>query len=127
MRIRIDPLDRLVSEYIRRRAGGCCERCGTYHGWKGLQTSHFIGRSNRAVRYDPDNLAALCYGCHSYFHGHPLEHVEWFKNRMGDAYDLLLARSRVIAKPDRAALGIYYKCQIHVMKAGDYIEHVTHR
>ena len=119
MRIRIDPLDRLVSEYVRRRADGYCERCGTYHGWKGLQASHFIGRSNHSVRYDECNLVALCFGCHQYFHSNPHEHQAWFLQHLGqEAYDMLQARRRQGAKPDRNALGIYYKCQLHALNSG---------
>jgi len=60
MKIRIDPLDTLFSEYIRKRVyregRATCERCGKiyydeikengeiYPAWKNLQCSHFHGR-----------------------------------------------------------------------------------
>ena len=128
MRIKIDPLDTLCSQYVRMRAiklvGGCerclCQKCDivkdngdVYPAWKRLQASHFISRSNRAVRYDPDNLVGLCFGCHQYLGSHPLEHVEFFKSRLGDKFDLLLARSRMSSKDiDKAALELYLKDKI---------------
>ncbi len=120
MKIRIDPLDKLASEYVRRKSRGYCERCGTYsrNGWESLQCCHFIGRSNRAVRYDSDNLVALCMGCHSYLDSHHLGFVEWFKQHLGEqAFDLLLARSRqVYPKPDKKLIELYLRAKIAEME-----------
>lgn len=45
---------------IRERDGKCV-RCGKTEY---LQCSHFWARAISATRFDPDNLDALCYGCH---------------------------------------------------------------
>ncbi len=103
-----DPLDTLVSEFIRKRAivrVGGCERCSsqkydstredgsTYPAYMLLQCSHFIGRSTQATRWDEDNAAGLCGGCHMYLEHHPYEHTEWFTNHLGiEVMDLLRAR-----------------------------------
>ena len=113
MKIRLDPLDRLFSELIRRRSKGFCQRCGRYYEWKDLQCSHFIGRSKRSTRWDEENACALCFGCHQYFTSHPYEHTEWFKARLGEErFDLLQGRARNISKPDRELIGIYLLQQI---------------
>lgn len=129
MKIRLDALDKLASEYVRRRAiaeVGGCQRCLTpkydiqkedgsiFPAWKQLECSHFIGRSNRAVRYDTDNLVGICAGCHLYLTSHPLEHTEWFKNRLGeDKFNMLMGRMRQTwPKPDRKLIEIYLKEQI---------------
>lgn len=117
MKIRIDPLDTLFSQYIRLRAikdVHGCERCLTWKAdYKALQCSHFIGRAKKSVRWDEDNAAALCMGCHGYLTAHPLEHVEWFKARLGDRFDLLLARARTPARYiDKAAINLYLKGKI---------------
>lgn len=127
MKVKIDELDKLVSEYIRRRAiqrTGGCERCltpkfdiqkengGILPAWKQLQCSHFIGRSNRAVRYDSENLLGLCMGCHLYLTAHPLEHVEFFEKRLGDRFELLQGRARIVGKPDKEAIKLYFKKKI---------------
>ena len=113
MKIKLDGLDILFSQFIRRRTGGYCERCGKFNGWKRLQTSHFIGRAKRSVRWDEDNAVGLCFGCHQYFTSHPLEHTEWFKKRLGDRFDLLIARTRnTHPKPDKEAITLYFKTKI---------------
>jgi len=116
MRIKIDSLDKLFSKYIRLRAIKTvhgCERCLTgKQDYKGLQCSHFFGRSKRSTRYDEDNAVGLCFGCHQYLGSHPLEHVEWFKQRLGERFDLLQARAGIPGKPDRELLTIYLKAKI---------------
>ena len=125
-------LDVLFSEYIRRRAiteVGGCERCLTpkynitnengdiFPAWKHLQCSHFHGRASRSVRWDEDNASGLCGACHIYVTAHPIEHVEWFKERLGDRFDLLQARARTPARYiDREAIKLYYKAKIEELK-----------
>jgi len=105
-------LDKLFSQYIRMRAiqkVGGCERCLTYKlSWKQLQCCHFYGRAKKSVRLDEDNAVGLCGACHMYFTAHPLEFVEWFKARLGDKFDLLQGRMRVMEKPDVELLTLYY-------------------
>lgn len=118
MRIKLDALDILFSEFIRRRAmlTGGCERCLTPKSdYKQLQCSHFFGRSKKSTRWDEDNAAGICFGCHQYLGSHPAEHTEWFKQRLGDKYDLLLARTRTIGKPDKEALMLYYRSKLAEM------------
>lgn len=117
MRIKIDKLDTLLSEFIRKRAKGVCERCGSYKGWKGLQCSHFFGRVKKSVRWDEDNVSALCFGCHQYFTSHPLEHTEWFQKRLGGKFDLLNCRARTPAKYlDKEAITLYFQAKLKEME-----------
>jgi len=127
MRIKLNKLDILCSEYIRKRAiaeVGGCERCLTpkhdiikedgtiYPAWKQLQTCHFHSRRQRSVRYDEDNLAGCCFGCHQYLDSHPLEKIEFFRKRIGEqAFDLLTARSKP-SKPDIEAITLYLKAKL---------------
>ena len=108
MKIKLEPLDKLFSQYIRLR-DKVCQRCGSS---RGLQTSHFIGRSNKAVRWDEDNACALCFGCHQYFTSHPLEHVEFWKQRLGDRFDLLQCRAREVGRVDKEAIALYLNVKI---------------
>ena len=117
MKIRIDFLDKIFSEFIRRRAvkrSGGCERCLSPKEWKQLQACHFHGRARRSVRWDEDNAFGGCMGCHSYLDGQPLEKVEFFKNLLGqEKYDLLNSRMRQTwPKPDKKLLTLYYQNQI---------------
>jgi len=126
---RYAELDKLFSEFIRKRAmveSGGCQRCLTqkrdivkdngelYPAYKQLQCSHFIGRSRKSVRFDESNAIGVCGACHLYLTAHPLEHVEFFKNKLGErAFDLLQARARTSAKYlDKEAIGLYLKAKI---------------
>ncbi len=83
MRVRIDPLDKLFSYFIRLRAENHCEYCGKFKDIRNLQCSHFHSRRKRSVRYDPDNACALDFSCHQYLGSNPYAHTEWFKKRLG--------------------------------------------
>ena len=125
--MRIDKLDVLFSEYIRKRAiaeDGGCQRClspkydivkdngDTFPAWRQLQCSHFMGRSKRSVRLDADNAVGLCGACHIYFTAHPLEHIEFFKQRLGEQFDMLQHRARILEKIDREAIKLYLQEKI---------------
>ena len=118
-KIRRDSLDILFSEFIRRRAirrVHGCERCLTWkEDWKKLECSHFYGRSRKSVRWDPVNSVGLCFGCHQYLGSQPTEHVQWYENYIGrEALDMLAGRERILHKPDKEALMIYYRQLLNV-------------
>ncbi len=117
MKIKRDPLDILVSEYVKLR-DRWCQRCG---GSGGLQTAHFYSRRKRSVRYDPDNVCLFCFGCHSYLDGNPLEKIEFFKERLGEqSFDLLKARERMLARYiDREAIKLYLKAKIKELESSN--------
>ena len=116
--MKISPLDKLFSEVIRTRAMKRvhgCERCLSCKiDYKQLQCSHFWGRAKKSVRYDEDNAAGLCSGCHMYFTAHPHEHNEWFRERLGQGgFDLLTSRAnRTHPKIDENLIGIYLRERI---------------
>jgi len=121
MKIRIDPLDTLFSEFIRKRAmkrTGGCERCLTPKtDYKQLQCAHFHGRSKKSVRWDEDNAVGLCCGCHLYLDSHPLDKVEWFKSLLGEErFDLLNSRMRNMEKPDKKLLTIYFNNKLEELR-----------
>lgn len=130
--MKVDPLDKMVSEFARRRAikrVGGCERClhpkfdiqkdngDILPAWKQLQCSHFFGRGSKSVRFDEFNVLGLCGACHMLLEHHPSEHTEWFKNYIGEAeYDMLQARARTPARYlDKKLLELYYRDQIEKM------------
>ena len=99
MKIRIDKLDVLFSKFIRLRAGGKCEYCGTP---KRLQCSHFHGRRKRSVRYDPDNACGVDFACHQYLGSNPYAYTELFKKRLGsEKFEQLNIRAEMIVKVDK--------------------------
>ncbi len=90
MAIKRTAADKLFSDIIRTRDNWTCQRCQKVvnrfspSARKGLHCSHFIGRKRYNTRFDEDNCAALCYGCHRYFTSNPLEHHEWQYQRLGE-------------------------------------------
>ena len=78
-------LDRIFSEYIRRRdadQGGTvrCVTCPRLLFWRDAHAGHFIKRQHRSVRWDERNVAAQCPadnvykgGCQDEFAAHIIE------------------------------------------------------
>lgn len=106
-KIRIDPADRLMSQWVRLRDRRCL-RCGSavQFNEKGLpvshQASHFQGRGKESTRFDPENLCTLDSGCHQYFTANPGEHYQWQVERLGEkkVKDIIL-RSNLRGKKER--------------------------
>lgn len=111
MKIHIDKRDTVFSKVIRLRARWNCERCGRYFPFgHGLQCSHFYGRRHRATRWDPDNAAAHCFGCHKRLGENPMEFAAWIRGYLGDVrYEALTERHRKIVKRTKADLEALYQ------------------
>lgn len=116
MRIKITSLDALFSKYIRWiRDKGICQRC--LKAYKppssALHCSHFWGRARKSTRFDPDNVAALCYGCHMHFTANPVEHRDFFFKRLGcKKYDLLMLRACNPSKMDYKLIKIWLEKEL---------------
>ena len=104
--IKIDPADRVFSEFIRLRDKQCvrCGRRGTGpKGIIGLQASHYFGRANRSTRFDSENCDALCMGCHQMWGSTDREGYRAFKvKQLGEwGFQRLIVRSNLIQKKDK--------------------------
>lgn len=64
-------LDKLFSEYIRRRDKGQCYTCKKQDEVKRMQCGHFIPRQYLATRYDEVNCHCQCYACNMLYNGQP--------------------------------------------------------
>lgn len=116
MKVKIDPLDKLASEFIRKRSKGYCERCGRYYGWNRLQTCHFLSRRHKNTRYCEDNIVALDFGCHQHFHEEPAEFEQFMVLRLGQQrFEFLKSRMRETAKVDIEATRLYLQTKIKEM------------
>jgi hypothetical protein len=81
-------LDRIFSEYIRLRDaddnGYCkCVTCGNIHHWKEIHNGHFIGRANKAARYNEINCHCQCVRCNNYRQGEHHFYRLYLVNRYG--------------------------------------------
>jgi len=86
MKTKIDKADKLFSFYIRTRDKWTCQRCGEKHEERsqGLHNSHYWGRGRESTRFSETNCAAICLGCHRYFHAYPQEYYKWKLNQLGE-------------------------------------------
>ena len=92
---KIFPSDREWSKYIRTRDNWTCQRCSKQYDppTSALHCSHFWSRGNWSVRFDEDNTEALCYGCHSYLGGNPVEFHKYYLEKLGqERFDALEKR-----------------------------------
>jgi len=109
--IKLDKADIAFSRFIRLRDKKCvcCGKEGyaTKDGEmiKGLQASHFYSRRKESVRYDSENVDALCNYCHAKrWHGgnRNIDYAEFKLKQLGQVkFDNLLVRSNSYAKRDR--------------------------
>jgi hypothetical protein len=106
MAVKITKADKFFSLLVRNRDGWKCSVCGTQYAPEdgaSLQCSHFIGRANKAVRFDPDNASAKCAACHFRMEGNPLAFAAWIAGRLGnERLSALVARSIRAFKFNRA-------------------------
>lgn len=92
-------LDKLWSEYVRRRDGHCTF-CGRTEGK--LDANHIMSRRHTATRWDVRNGNALCFTCHRRFHDDPPWGAEEAEKHTGIELYIELGRlARQITKFDR--------------------------
>lgn len=103
--IKITNPDKWFSLCVRERANWTCERClrkfpeeYSLEGLpkaQGLDCSHYFGRSNWSVRFEPFNAHAHCRGCHGIFESDPHYFQEWVKEKIGkECYGILVEKSK---------------------------------
>tara|TARA_R110002074_G_scaffold164391_1_gene324032 strand:+ start:34 stop:420 length:387 start_codon:yes stop_codon:yes gene_type:complete len=89
-------LDKAFSQLVKARDNYTCQVCGLRGE---VECSHHIGRRKMVVRWDEDNASAKCRECHAKMDGHPLDHADWVRERLGDEkYDDLKVKARGLYK-----------------------------
>ena len=116
-KIKIRKADTEYRKWLRIERDFTCEKCGRkYRGGEGLwglQVSHFYGRANESVRFDPENTDLLCAGCHSWFTANPAEYTEWKKKQMGEkAFKMLMVRAHTTQKKDDIKILMWLKQEL---------------
>ena len=92
--VKIYAEDKWFSLYIRKRDNFTCQKCfkrfppyvegGSNHALMGLHCAHCFGRGAHSTRWEPDNSASLCMGCHLYADSHPEVKRGIFVRRLGE-------------------------------------------
>ena len=120
--MKVTKADKYFSNLVRHRDGWRCSVCGTQYGpdcGASLQCSHFIGRANKAVRFDPDNASAKCAACHFRMEHHPILFATFIVNRLGkERMADLVIRSNRSFKFDKAT-------QAHITKRLEQMWHIA--
>lgn len=95
-KIKRTQADDWFSKCIREASNWKCEGCGTEYeeGSQGLHCSHYFGRRAYAVRFDPDNVFAHCFGCHQKFGANPDDFRAFFVEQRGEGMAQLLREKR---------------------------------
>jgi len=108
MKIKIDPADRVFSQYIRKRDKKCIRcRSPVEFNEKGLpvshQASHYFSRGKESTRFSQINVDTLCFPCHNYWGGEGREEYKSFKiKQLGqEGFERLRALSEMFVKKDR--------------------------
>ena len=107
MNIKIRQADKLFSEYMRKKIGGCevCLRDSST-----LQVSHFYGRRHENTRFSEENVDILCFSCHQNFHENPAVYTDWKKAKLGDKrFKLLTLAANQHRKKDDVPIIMLYK------------------
>jgi hypothetical protein len=95
----VTKLDKIFSEYIRRRYAkngiAECVTCGKKDHWKNLQAGHFMSRKHYATRWDDENVQVQCMACNVYRYGEQYLFAKYLGQEKADE---LLARSRTMVK-----------------------------
>jgi len=108
LKIKLRKTDTLFSQYIKRRDGFTCQRCGHIFpsdDARGLHNSHYWSRRHENTRMDADNCIALCFGCHRIWAEEERDDYKAFMiRRLGQrGYDLLEYRHHLYKKRDDKA------------------------
>lgn len=84
--MKISPSDTFFSKCVRERSDWTCERCGKQYeeNSTGIHCSHIFSRRHRTIRWCGDNAQALCFACHQWFGGNPIESARWVQEIVGE-------------------------------------------
>ena len=115
--------DSYFSKCIRAANDYVCVKCSKQYDKSstGLHCSHNFSRRHRTIRWCKENALPLCYGCHQWFGGEPLESGRWLENYLGvGAVELLIEKKNTklkISKLEEKEIAKYYREQLKVIEA----------
>lgn len=123
MAARIDPADRVFSQYIRIKQRKC-QRCGSpvEFNANGLpishQASHFQRRGKENTRFDEENVDTLCENCHAHFTANPKEHYAWQVKQKGqEKVNEIILKSHQYKNKDRDEAYKYWRKRLKDLRA----------
>lgn len=102
-------LDILTREKVFERDHNKCVRCGRDGSQYQMHPSHVIGRQNKRLRWDINNVKTMCFICHRWWHDNPTESGEWFKQKYPERHEYIEAHKNEIQKTTLPVLEELYE------------------
>lgn len=117
-------LDRIFSEYIRRRDSnngfGRCISCNKILHWTNGDAGHYVNRQHMSLRYDEKNVHLQCRRCNRFDEGNMLGYTKGLINKYGESVlDYLDMKKHNISKlseSDYIALISHYQDKLKQWK-----------
>ena len=119
--MKTSPADQAFSKCIRAAADYKCQKCGNQYDKSstGLHCSHNFSRRHKTIRWCKDNALSLCFSCHQWFGGEPLESGKWLEAKIGEAMvDILIEKKRAkykIPKTEEKEIAKHYREQLKII------------
>lgn len=87
----VNKLDAVMSTWNRTRYADSsgivkCYTCPKSAPIKSMQNGHYVSRSVRKLRWEPNNMRPQCYGCNVMHHGQPITFRENLLKELGEEY-----------------------------------------
>jgi len=107
---KLDTLDRIFSEFIRRRDSdengyGRCISCGKIGHWKTMHNGHYVNRKHMSLRYDEKNCNMQCPACNSFDEGNMLGYHKGLVAKYGpEVIDYLEIKKHNFCKLSQVAI-----------------------
>lgn len=85
----VKSLDTVFSQWVRASFSDenglvKCYTCPKIAPWKNMQNGHYISRSIRITRWQPNNCRPQCYGCNVMHGGQPITFRENLVEEFGE-------------------------------------------
>jgi len=126
--MKLKAADTWFSKCVRKAANYTCQRCEKQYqeGDTGLHCSHIFSRRHRTIRWCWDNAQALCYSCHQWYGGNPVDSGKWITSLYGEGYMELLREKMnsktKVSKIEEKEIAKHYRDQFNNMEPGDDFE-----
>lgn len=124
-----DKLDRIFSEYIRRRDSdkhtgyGRCISCGRIIHWRDGDAGHYVNRQHMSLRYDERNVHLQCRKCNRFDEGNMLGYTQALIRKYGDKIlDYLSAKRHNVCRMSQSDYEVLikrYQDKINEQKSKD--------
>lgn len=120
----VTKLDKLFSEYIRRRYANkhgiaeCCT-CGKRDHWKKLQAGHFMSRKHYSTRWDEDNVQVQCMACNVYRYGEQYKFSIYLGKEKSDDLHAKSLKTVKFSNPDLEEMIEIYKQKLSQLEEND--------